>query len=482
MPSSRRTGKLLKNPNDLKEIAEHLRPRGSYDPMPPPGGFPLPAYIRRKFCFAPQLPNVSNISLMPDFASSSADLGIEIDDSEARGIMHNTPTSLWVHYSLESLRERNASDRKRAMTKPVLPRLETNISSSKKMSEYDGRTAVGMPSCNHQYLEYPELRHSRSIRRSRGQESLRQQHLSASSNSPIDCSSSGDTVGFNVLSSTTMTPWTGLGFADERLHHSTNIDAIVPGLVKRFAEVIPNLFGSFCIIDLQLPGYPIRVTSHDMLPVDLAPDKVLFLDSSDMGTPYQVKTVSNGSRKLQILPIVADLVDIHSSTAQPSHLVVGQVDLTEFLSSQPDLDETDVWLALAYEEMDKAGVRQTYPRPSSFPRHSTTFGTEAEQGIEIIRSLHRDYFIIGMTDTQTREFGITMVSPTLQASKEVRGKGFVDFARLNRQLNNPQHFVTRVKWQTVGQRDKLYCVPMSGPHLVCWLCFLVDRDLPDLWT
>lgn len=217
-----------------------------------------------------------------------------------------------------------------------------------------------------------------------------------------------------------------------------------------------------------------------MLPVDLAADEVLFLDQSDLATPYQVKTMSNGSRNLQILPIMADLVDLHGSSARPSHLVVGQIDLTELLSSQPDLDE-DVWLAIAYEEMDKAGVHRTYPRPGSLSKKLILAGSEAEQAIELIRSLHRDYFIIGMCDSERKKFDITMVSPTLYASKEIRSKDFLDFGRLSSRLKIPQRFVTRVKWQTAGLRDKLYCVPMSGPQLVCWLCFLVDGDLPKIW-
>ncbi|KAI4279471.1 MAG: hypothetical protein L6R38_005038 [Xanthoria sp. 2 TBL-2021] len=480
MPGSRMTKKLLKNPNDLKEVAEHLRPRGSYDPLPPPGGFPLPHYIRRKFSFAPQVPNVSKISLMPDFASSSLDLGIEIDDSEARGISHDTPISLWVRYSLESLRERNARNRQQITSKPSLPRLNTNLPSNDKIGRHESDVAVRTQSYNHHHLQQPALRHSRSIRRSRGQESLRHRRTSAASTTRSESSSEYDTLGFNARSTTTMTPQTALSLADEKIHHLTSTDEVEARLLSWLAEVVPNLFGSFCIIDLQLPGYPIRVTSHDMLPVDLAPDEVLFLDSSHLGHPYQVETVSNGSQKLEIVSIVADLVDIRGSSAQPSHLVVGQVDLTEFMCSQPELDE-DVWLALAYEEMDKAGVRRTYPRPGSVPRNLILKGSEAERGIEVIRSLHRDYFIIGMSDGETREFGITMVSPTLYASKEVRGKEFLDFARLKTQLNTPQRFVTRVQWQTAGQRDKLYCVPMSGPHLVCWLCFLVHSHLPDIW-
>ena len=495
MPGSRITGKLFNEPNDLKELAEHLRPRGSYDPLPPPGGYPLPAYIRRKFSFAPQLPNTSKISLMPDFASSSLDLGVKLDDSKARNISHNTPTSLWVRYSLESLRERNASDRQQATSKPSLPRLNTDVASNDKTGRHDSGVAARDPSDQH--AQRTETRRPQSIRRSRGQDSLRHRRAPAASSTQSEYATDWDASASNEQSSTTTitTPRTVLSFADEKVHpagapdtdngpfsagHFANTDEVASRVVRNLAATTPNLMGSFCIVDLQLRGYPIRVTSHDMLPKDLADDEVLFLDPSDMGTPYQVKTVCNGARKLRILPIVAALVDMRGASARPCHLIVGQVDLTEFLSSQPELDE-DVWLSIAYEEMDKAGIRQTYPRPGSLSKDLILAGAKAERAIEMIGSLHRDYFIIGISDAESMTFGITMVSPTLFASKEVRGKDFLDFPKLSSRLNIPQRFVTRVKWQTAGLRDKLYCIPMSGPHLVCWLCFLVDCELPDLW-
>ncbi|KAL8779691.1 MAG: hypothetical protein Q9213_006816 [Squamulea squamosa] len=494
MPGSHKTKKLLKNPNDLKEIAEHLRPRGSYDPLPPPRGYPLPAYIRRKFSFAPQLPNMSKISLMPDFASSSLDLGVEIDDLEAPNISHDTPITLWVRYSPENVQKRNGLDRQPATLKPSLPRLDTNVTSSGNPGRRD--SPITVINRKFQDLQQSDLRRRPSIRRSYGQDFLCDQSKSSASTPHSDYSSEYDSHSSDSPSSATITPRTALSFANDKVYcagsphndHSSSyadqlreISEMESRLLKRLAEMTPNLFGSFCIIDLQLPDYPIRVTSHDMLPVDLAADEVLFLDQSDLGFPYQVKTMFNGARNLQVLPIVADLVDVHGSSARPSHLVVGQIDLTDFLSSQPDLDK-DVWLAIAYEEMDKAGVRRTYPRPGSLSKNLILAGTEAEQAIELIRSLHRDYFIIGISDVESREFGITMVSPTLYASKEIRGKGFLDLAQLNGRLNIPQRFVTRVKWQTPGLRDKLYCIPMSGPYLVCWLCFLVDSDLPHIWT
>ncbi|KAL8678070.1 MAG: hypothetical protein Q9186_005565 [Xanthomendoza sp. 1 TL-2023] len=481
MPNSRSTRTFFKNQDSLKELAHHLRPRGSYDPLPPPGGFPLPAYIRRKFSFAPELSNVSKISLMPDFASSSLDLGIVLDESEAQGISLDTPISLWVHYSPEVHARRNGVERLQPSAKSSLPRIDTNLASGN--IKYRHHVAVNSARYNNRNSQHHDTRRPHSIRRSHGQGSLRLE-------TPATARSSLDSEWSSSQRSAMTTPATvpssaGEGMfetgspGNEDANHFSTADAAESRLLRRLAETCPNLLGSFCIIDLQLPGYPIRVTSHDMLPVDLAPDEVLFLDQSDMGAPYKIKKASNGKKELQILPIVADLVDIHGTSVRPSHLVVGQIDLTDFLQSMSDLDE-DIWLTIAYEEMAKAGIRRTYRRQDS-PTKSID-AMETEPAIELIRSLHRDYFIIGMSNTDKKEFGITMVSPTLYASKEIRGKDFLNFPRLSSRLNIPQRFVTRVKWQTPGLRDKLYCVPMSGPHLVCWLCFLVDSDLPDLWS
>ncbi|KAL8815777.1 MAG: hypothetical protein Q9223_005118 [Gallowayella weberi] len=486
MPNSRPARTLSKNRGSLNELADHLRPRGSYDPLPPPGGFLLPAYIRRKFSFAPQLPNVSKISLMPDFASSSLDLGIPLDESEARGISFDTPVSLWVHYSPEVHARKNGVERQQKSSRSSLPRIDTNRAIGN--IEYQRDVAVNSARQECQHSQHSNNRRPRSIRRSCGQESLRLETASkARSSHDSGCSSLSP---YSHRSGMTR-PTTIVSFAEEEIDgtaspcdqgesasasHFSNADEAESRLLGRLAETCPNLLGSFCIIDLQLPGNPIRVTSHDMLPVDLAPDEVLFLDQSDLGAPYKIKIASTGQKELRILPIIADLVDVHGTSARPSHLVVGQIDLTDFIQSAPDLD---VWLTIAYEEMAKAGIRRTYrvrdtPTKDNNPR-------ETEQAIDLIRSLHRDYFIIGMSNMDRKEFSITMVSPTLYASKEVRGKYFLDFAKLSSRLNIPQRFVTRVKWQTPGLRDKLYCVPMSGPHLVCWLCFLIDSDLPDIW-
>ncbi|KAL8950421.1 MAG: hypothetical protein Q9222_003536 [Ikaeria aurantiellina] len=486
MPSSDESRKLLKNPNHLKEAADHLRPRGSYDPLPPPGGYPLPAYIRRKFSFAPQLASMSKISLMPDFASSSLDLNLQLDDSDAKQISHETPVSLRIRYSLESLPEDVNLEQQlymRARARSMLPRIDTTISNLQSNCYFSSQDLASLPDQGYDDASYIDTRPSRSLRRVHGVKSLRSHTISSSEN---DTNSTCHTVDEYDESSEPLTPGTLLSSIDydiDDLPTEVSVfDASEFQPTERLAQEAPNLFGSFCVVDLQLDGNPVRVTSQDMLPADLSPDEALFLAKDETDVPYAVKTTFHGERKLETLPVEGDLLDItQNSPRLASHRFVGQIDLTEFFDDNLEKDEEDedVWLVIAYEEMDKARIRRTIRRPTG--QRSRSHEDQAEQVSEAVRSLHRDYFIVGIAGREEQNFSITMVSPTLSASKEIRRPGFLDFSHLKNSFSRPQRFVTRVNWQTPGHRDKLYCIPLSGPELVCWLCFLVDRNLPDLW-
>lgn len=488
MSSIRTSRKLLKNPNDLAEAVQHLRPRGSYDPLPPPGGYPLPAYIRRKFSFAPELPNVSLISLLPDFASSSLDLGIDLDESESKRITHETPTSIYVRYSLLSLREAASKQQLAATPKPSLPKIDTEVPTTiagRKRHKPDNPVYVMVP-------DGPESQPSRSLRRKQGLASF---HGTTTPSSKSNRCSASPAPTFRSDHSTPITLETSIDFSDEDF---TNANTLVPDgpdvaslhpkfdkmeirLIKRMARQVPNLFGSFFVVDFQLPGKPIRTTTRDLLPVDLAQDEALFLDDdANMEIPYKIRQSFNGKETVWTLPIEGDLVDPRATSASPSHRFFGQIDLTDFLNSMLE-DDADVWLEIAYEEMEKAGIERRKPRgqPSTNPK---ALPAKAERVQDIIKALHRDYFVIGVSDTQKPGFGITMVSPTLAKSMEMHDPDFLDWAGLENHLSKPQRFITWSNWHTPGRKDKLYCVPMFGPRLACWLCFLTDNTLPEIWA
>ncbi|KAI4088292.1 MAG: hypothetical protein LQ344_006206 [Seirophora lacunosa] len=492
MASSQNSKRLSKNPNDLVKGIQHLRPRGSYDPLPPPGGYPLPACIRRKFSFAPQLANPSMISLMPDFASSSLQLDIQLDDSEARRISRDTPTSLYVHYSLLSLPDTLISREAALARKPSL--LSINSASS---TPTESRRL-----CNDIESQQPQNQHSRSLRRVRGTESL--PRLSVI-NTQDDSYSTSSSPTCSIDSTESSSPRTslissngdGIALATSLGHHATDCASQGPGsnewehgLLKRLAAEVPNLFATFFIIDLQLENL-VRVTSLDILPTSkLAPNEVLFYAEDLMEIPYKLLTTYNGVQRVQTLPFEGDLVPLHgcssASAPQAPHRFIGQIDLTAFLDRELG-ENGDIWLMIALEESEKAGIRRSGGRPYPSPHLPLAAPhVEAERVPELVRSLHRDYFLIGYSRLPEPRFSITFTSPTLSSpscAEELSDPGFLHWAALEGRLMTPRRFVTGVRWRTrCGRREKLYCVPMFGPaDLVCWLCFLVNRELPPVW-
>ncbi|KAI4106243.1 MAG: hypothetical protein LQ345_007189, partial [Seirophora villosa] len=458
MASSQNSKRLSKNPNDLVKGIQHLRPRGSYDPLPPPGGYPLPACIRRKFSFAPQLANPSMISLMPDFASSSLHLDIQLDDSEARRISRDTPTSLYIHYSLLSLPDTLIGREAASARKPSLLSIDT---ASSILSE-STRLRNDIES------QQPQNQHSRSLRRVRGTESL--PRLSVT-NTQDDSYSTSSSPTCSIESTQSSSPRTSLISSDgdgialpiSLGHHATDCASQGPGsnewehgLLKRLAAEVPNLFATFFIIDLQLENL-VRVTSLDILPTSkLDPNEVLFYDEDLMEIPYKLLTTYNGVERVQTLPFEGDLVPLQHG--QAPHRFIGQIDLTAFLDHELG-ENGDIWLMIALEESEKAGIRRSGGRPYPSPHLPLAAPhVEAERVPELVQSLHRDYFLIGYSRLAQPPggFSITFTSPTLSAcGEELSDPGFLDWAALEGRLMRPRRFVTRVRWRTRGRRDKL---------------------------
>lgn len=268
MPGSRDSRRLSKNATDLVKGVQHLRPRGSYDPLPPPGGYPLPASIRKKFSFSPELANLSQISLMLDFASSTQDLGIQLDQSEAKKTSNGTPTSLYVHYSLLSLSE--TLDGRQTL---VIPQHSLSGISSASPARHEGswlgedEDTDSIMSSGGLIGQQPRLQPSRSLRRMHARDSLRIRDTSSPqtdlySGSSTHLSSTESTEPSSPRTSLTSSgedfsdPTTHIGDGPNYTPQSRGHDELEHRLVKRLADDCPNLFGTFFIIDLQLPDNP----------------------------------------------------------------------------------------------------------------------------------------------------------------------------------------------------------------------------------
>ncbi|KAI4166105.1 MAG: hypothetical protein LQ342_000536 [Letrouitia transgressa] len=487
-PKIQRPKKLLKNPNHVAEIANHLRPRGSYDPLPPPGGYPLPHCIKRKFSLVPQIPSVSRLSSMSDIRLSALDPGNEFNASDALQVVRNTPTSLFVHYSLISLPETADSQQYDQLSQLQPPEGSTaGTAENHRCSLQDLSTS--RPSPKNEIKEDVRGQCLRSLR------SLFQLH--ATDNHLIDESPKTSTADSYSSSSSSnsdisrpSTPLTLPGSIDGMTDGDVGIfsgnevflaeswiedETMYKRLVERLAHEVPNLFRCFSITGFQHPGSASWVASRPILS-GIYPElqKSMLLVNDRVGVPWKLETVFDGERTGYVLPFEGNLLTVGDKVLRSSHQFFGQIDLTKFIENQFPMG-CDVWLEIAYEEMAKANISRTV-RKTVHDADSVI-----KRSLNVLGSLHRDYFVIGLPDSMSAEYKITLASPTLAASKEISENGFLDFKKAENQLCQSKEFTTKVTWKTPGLRDKLYCIPMFGTQLKCWLCFLVDDELPDIW-
>ena len=262
-------------------------------------------------------------------------------------------------------------------------------------------------------------------------------------------------------------------------------------------DSVPNLLTSFCILDLQIPRSPIRVTTQDLIPQEKTADgEAFFVDNADLDNPWEIKTTDSGDNKTHQIIVQGDLIDSSGALPSGSHRFTGQLDVTNLINlleleqdSDTADDDYDVWLDLAHEEMDRLGIHRTIRDGSSQQnRSSTSLSTkQKEKALQILRDLHNDYFIIGPSGPQkTGDYQITHLSPSLWHSMSPAKsnnplQSLFDVETLRGSLDKGERFVVRAVAEGEGTEKRLYCLPMFGPALTCWLCFLVDGGLDCFW-
>ena len=269
--------------------------------------------------------------------------------------------------------------------------------------------------------------------------------------------------------------------------------------MRKVIESVPNLLNSFCILDLQIFGSPIRVTTQDLIPQETTKDgEAFFIDEAYLETSWEIKTADYGARQAHQIIVQGDLVDASDVTLGASHRFTGQLDVTGLLKllelerdPHVEEDDYDVWLALAHEEMDRLGIHRTIRdcHKSQEIRDRTTSDSlkQEEKAIQILRDLHNDYLIIGPSGAQEPgKYQITHLSPSLAHDMSPEPKSsplqsLFDVETLRRSMDKGERFVVRAMAEGEEMEKRLYCIPMFGPTLTCWLCFLVNDELGCFW-
>ena len=460
-------------------------PREQYVPLPI-GGYPLPSIIKRRFALPPQLSSASRLSLLPDFASS----------------LYGEQWSKAIQHSVEREnrcrpQRRNSLDDLRVRYSILVPEDAMSTNNANQIL----CTIRDIPNRN------------RTLRRVRGRENL----LGSSNRSIVGTASSGIPAlwrnsSFSQASefeevSSDLTLIAGDSGAEEskvkgRPISETSIDSVETAFYRP-AEADPEriisaividhvlqLLSSFCILDLQISGHPIRVTSLDLLPQDsVAEDDALFLDDTDIANPWEIKTICSRNGQAHHVVIEGDLIDVSGDLPCASHRFTGQLDVTTLISiielehgSDESEEDIDVWLEIAYEEMDRLGIRRRQREVAQ--TNSTPASTSKDKALRVLKDLHKDYLIIGPSGPERAEYCITHLSPNLLNSADPHNNpldSLLDVDILTDSLNYGERFAAQTEARGSETPKRLYCLPMFGPELSCWLCFFVDGDLPFLW-
>ena len=418
----------------------------------------VPAIVRRKFSPPAQLPNVSVLSLLPDFNASQYDHLDGSLESRRPPQPRSEPHPLRVKYSIIRPTEPISEVESQAST-PRLRRKRGRIS----------RASLE--------LSVPETEdHGKTDDSTSHNESLSDTTTAVNVTPPTKHSKSERTA-----------PTVPRNPQQDRIQRFLREGKIAVSIQDQIAweirRCVPQMLRTFCVTDLQFPGYPIGVVSKDLLPRhDLSCDEAHYLGEEPSKEASQICVETRDGRKTYRATLQEDLYTC-GNYKRTTHRYIGYVDLTKIVESVR-FGETDIWkwepllpdpwLQTAHEYMREDGHSIQDP-PIRYETKKVSKGVCLDTAMELIDSLYRDCFVFGYNSRG--EFETTHVSKSV-LDLACRDHSPPDLSDLAPGFVSGECFYHDVFW---GTPKRLYCIPMFGPNLNCWLCFMVDRSLPALW-
>lgn len=284
----------------------------------------------------------------------------------------------------------------------------------------------------------------------------------------------------------------------------------------------PICFNSLCISDPKLKGGPVRLKSCNFLP---GPESLKVGDCHFLNT--QVSKINNccltsrpdsKGQTQYILQYVTNLTGHECDT--PAFTLASQMDVTNTLHQLAtifvkhrrrvpirvkhdlQLNELGVLfntgISSPGEALDRTEVAQEEKQPcktsiaaENVPKilipHKDPALVEFHELVKDIRFFHKYCFTLSPAMDGQGFWQITWMSCAIQDRPEDVAKSLshTDTKRLlelSRLLGKKDPMSMKVKWGVEGKDKLIYCVPMlDGAKLDCWVCFLVDANVPLLW-
>lgn len=250
-------------------------------------------------------------------------------------------------------------------------------------------------------------------------------------------------------------------------------------LFGEIRDLTKDFLCSFSVVDKQLSGDPISVVSRDLLPKSPIPSGESLYVSNQLDTgDWTLKSSGTGKSISHFLILKQALFQREGS--RHSHELFAQLDVTNLVENvRSDSSEEDVWLYTAAEEMEKLSIKNNMLlHHLSLPK-SITVQSITESRMNIIRCFYQLFFVLCQPSSDSTLCAITHVSSSLlQHEAEYTSKVANAFRRdcfdIQKQLSRGERFFFDIREDMTGDRQLVCCVPMFGPNLNCWLCFLIS--------
>ena len=281
---------------------------------------------------------------------------------------------------------------------------------------------------------------------------------------------------------------------------------------------LPPIFKSLCVCDPNIKGHPVQLRSKffSIGPRGLKVGRCEFLNLPGNSGEDCILSSRPGSdgRPQFVLEYTTSLISQESKSC--TYIMASQMDMTlnirdlatsllrkfseldrcdtELTSHDPsmglgsrDLDISDQepvsvdWLAFADED-------ESQPKPVMKRDIISAYEPgliNLREIVEDVKFFHRDSFILAPAKG-TGFWQISSASSSLCARGVDLHAGLSStpaetLRNLGASLSEQQPITMVIKWGPTALEKRLYCVPMFRKDLGCWLCFLVDASVPNLW-
>lgn len=284
---------------------------------------------------------------------------------------------------------------------------------------------------------------------------------------------------------------------------------------------LPSMFQSLCICDPNIQGHPVHLRSKyfSIGPRGLKVGRCHFLNIENVmgetcslssrpgpdGRPRFVLEYAAGfcSQETRACTwIMAAQMDVTNNIRALSSAILAKLNDQERPMHNKNTNELNPSVSFGIPDRQlrprdpvsidwlRVGMTCGGDTPKPISRHQELSPSDPGlvnlgEIVEDVKFFHRDAFVL-CPARGTQFWQISSASSTLSARSDDLNAGLSwtppqTLQRLGAALSARASVTMEVLWGVEGVRKRLYCVPLYREEFACWLCFLVDATVPDLW-